>query len=513
MQKLLKRKKINKTAISDNDVERVEVEYAPNLEPLSRPKRIKLLVGGRGSTKSTFVADYVIASMNVGQLWCCAREFQNSIDESVHRLIQDEIERIGAKGFTSDKNHIYSASGGRNFYRGLGRNISSIKSMLSGVDGIWIEEGESTAQKTLDILTASLRLSAKDTERKIAGEDIKMPEVWITMNRGSSADPISKKWLKRAEKDLARTGFYEDDNVMIVQINYTDVPRQWFLASGLESERADDEKNMSEAEYYHKWLGGYNDSVPNAIISPDWFNACIDSHLKLGFKAEGVEVVSHDPSDLGFDIKGLAYRKGVVFLDVQESEEGDVNEGADWAIEYCEQIKPDCFIWDGGGMGVSLRRQFNDALGPKRVQTQMFNGAETATRPDDIYEDGVDDPRNKRTNKETFVNQRAQYYWELRDRCRRTYLAVVKGQYFNPDELISFSSEIEHIDLLRAEVCRIPKKYHSLNKIQICNKKEMKDMGIDSPNMADSIMMNLSYMPAKVEVFTARPVVRRRFGA
>jgi len=199
---------------------------------------------------------------------------------------------------------------------------------------------------------------------------------------------------------------------------------------------------------------------------------------------------------------------------VQESEEGDVNDGADWAIEYCEEKKPDHFIWDGGGMGLGLRRQFNNALGATRTGTQMFDGAATPARPGEIYEDGRDTKENKKTNKETFVNQRAQFYWELRDRCWRTYQAVVKNVYYNPDELISFSSDIKAIDLLQAEICRIPKKHHSLNKVQIMSKKEMKDKHeIESPNMADSIMMNLAYNPEKIEVRKHRPVKRRRFGA
>ena len=497
----------------------INIGCAPKLgQLLEIPKRIKMIVGGRGSTKSTFAADYVLAQVSNGQLWCCGREFQNSIDESVHRLLLDEIERLELEGFNHDNNHIYHReSGGRIFYKGLSRNPRSVKSMLSGVDGLWIEEGDSLSQNTLKVLTTSLRLSAKDADKLIAGEDVHMPEVWITLNRGSTADPVSKKWLKRAEKKLAKDGVYQDDNLMIVQINYDEIPKKWFLASGLESERLDDKENMDESEYFHKWHGGYSDSVPNAIIPVDWFNACIDAHIKLGFEPVGVEVVSHDPSDLGIDTKGLAYRHGVVFLDVKEKDDGDVNEGADWAIEYCHEVKPDHFIWDGGGMGLGLRRQFNDALGPTRTGTQMFDGAETAARPDEIYEDGRDTrgdkKKRKRTNKETFVNQRAQFYWELRDRCWRTHQAVIKGKYFNPDELISFSSEIEEIDLLRAEICRIPKKYHSLNKFQVMNKKEMKDLEIDSPNMADSVMMNLAYNPEKIIVRKARSVGRKKFGA
>jgi len=227
----------------------------------------------RISTKSTGVADYVAAKVSNGELWCCARENQNSIEESVHRNILDEITRLGMNGFEDTKTSItHTSSGGRTFYRGLARNITSLKSTLSGIDGLWIEEGEDISENTLRILTASVRLNATDTERLLAGEDVKMPEIIITMNRGPRTGPIASKWLARAEKELNRCGYYEDDLLMVVEMNYTDMPQEWFIASGLEEERLDDLDRLSRAEYDHKWLGKYLDTVDGAIIKAEWFD-------------------------------------------------------------------------------------------------------------------------------------------------------------------------------------------------------------------------------------------------
>ena len=89
-----------------------------------------------------------------------------------------------------------------------------------------------------------------------------------------------------------------------------------------------------------------------------------------------------------------------------------------------------------------------------------------------------------------FVNQRAQCYWMLRDRMFKTYLAVEKGHNIPNDELISFSSAITELAGLRAELCRIPRKYNNASgRIQIMSKPEMKKLGIQSPNMADAVMM------------------------
>ena len=59
--------------------------------------------------------------------------------------------------------------------------------------------------------------------------------------------------------------------------------------------------------------------------------------------------------------------------------------------------------------------------------------------------------------------------------------------------MISLSSEIECLDQLRAEVCRIPFKRNNNGKIQIVSKIEMtqRRYQLPSPNMGDSLMMSM----------------------
>lgn len=478
----------------------VKIDYAAPLHPIfTKPKRIKIVVGGRGSTKSTGIADYVLARISAGELWCCAREYQNSIDESVHRLMLDEIDRIGLQGFTSDNGHIYHQSGGRNFYRGLSRNITSIKSMLTGVDGLWIEEGEGLTESTLRVLTASLRLSAADAERVIAGEDVKMPEIIITMNRGSRQDPVAVKWLARAEEELERCGYYEDESVMVAEINYTDIPESWFLASGLETERLDDYENMARSEYDSKWHGKYYETVENAIIQPEWFDACIDAHkidrLVNAFKPHGARIAAHDPFDDGKDAGGYALRHGSIIKRVKMKDSGQIDEVCDWATDLANNDAADIFIWDGDGMGTGLKRQVSIAFAGKTTKTHMFKGSLSGVSQDNakkIYIPTGSD-KKKSTYADTFKNNRAQYYIELATRCYNTYRCVVRGEYVDPEEMISFDSEgIDNVNALKSEMCRIPRKPNPNGLLQILSKIEMVALGIKSPNMADSVMMTLA---------------------
>ena len=490
----------------------INIEYVANLHPIfTKPKRIKIIVGGRGSTKSTGIADYVATRLTAGDLWCCARENQNSIEESVHRTILDEISRLEIEGFEDTKTSITHSSGGRTFYRGLARNITSLKSTLSGVDGLWIEEGEDISENTLRVLTASVRLNAKDAERKIAGEDVKMPEILITMNRGGRNGAVAQKWLARAEPDLKRHGYYEDDLVMIVQMNYTDMPEEWFLASGLESERADDEIMLSPAAYDHKWNGHYLDEVEDSIIKPEWFDAAVDAHkhetLKKIFKPRGAKLASHDPSDSGRDSKGYSLKHGSIFLKVLEMRTGEIDEGCDWATSMAIDDEADWFIWDGDGMGTGLKRQIDDAFLGMPIEKFMFRGSLSGSgqdNADDIYmQTAIDDPKKDKsrlkTYSDTFKNNRAQYSIKLANAFYNTYRCVVKGEYVDPEEMISIDSDgVESIDVLRSEVCRVPRKQNNFGLIQIMSKQDMKTHGIESPNMYDTMMMCM-FTPVLIE--------------
>ncbi|MBL4940922.1 MAG: phage terminase large subunit [Colwellia sp.] len=496
---------------------KIKIEYVQNLYPIfTKPKRIKIIVGGRGSTKSTGIADYVAAKVSNGELWCCARENQNSIEESVHRTILDEISRLGILGFEDTKTSItHESSGGRTFYRGLARNITSLKSTLSGVDGLWIEEGEDISDNTLRVLTASVRLNADDTERLLNGNklesidqldallansDIKMPEIIITMNRGQRSGAVAKKWLARAETELQRCGYYEDDTIMVVQMNYTDMPKSWFIASGLEQERLDDFDKLSTAQYRHKWHGDYLDEVDNSIIKPEWFEACIDAHkidkLKEIFAPHGARIAAFDPMDDGNDAHGYAQRRGSIIERVLEKSKGEIDVGCDWATELAIENKADHFAWDADGMGTGLKRQVSDAFEGTRVKFGGFHGGLSGKGQDmaeKVYmpldREGTEEPT---TYADTFRNNRAQYYTLLADRMYNTYKCVKRGKYVDPDDMISFDSNgIDDMDGLRSELCSIPRKDNANDLIQILAKSDMKKLGISSPNRGDAIMMTM----------------------
>jgi len=312
-------------------------------------------------------------------------------------------------------------------------------------------------------------------------------------NPGSTEDPFSKRFINPYQKELDSQGYYEDELHLIVVMNYTDNP--WFHQSGLEIERQWDYEYRPRAMYDHIWLGAMNDSVEDALIMSEWFDACIDAHIKLGFEPRGAKVATHDPSDTGPDDKGYAMRHGVVILDVQDKKDGDINEGGHWAANRAISQGVDYYSWDCDGMGVGLAEQNSTDFHGKKTTLVMFRGSESPDNAKKIYQPALKAPIEKqKTIGDSFLNKRAQYYYDLRDRTYRTWRAVVLGEYQDPESLISFSSEITLLSKLRSELCRMPVKPNNSGLFALYTKQELKTkFKLPSPNLGDSVMMLMRY--------------------
>lgn len=444
------------------------------LRALTSCKRFLVLIGGRGSGKSQGLAQISAIDMHDrGIKTGCFREFQNSIEDSVYSLLENQIKRIGLVGFDFIKTAIRAPNGAEAKFRGLARNPDSVKSM-DGFKRFWVEEAQASSEESLKLLTPTMRGGG---------------QICFTANPGSAEDPFSKRFIIPFKDALDRDGFYEDDLHTVIRVNWRDNP--WFPAD-LEAERKWDYDNLPRALYDHIWDGEFNDSVENGLIMAEWFDACIDAHIKLGFAARGIRRVTHDPSDLGNDPKAICDRHGNVILDVDERSDLDVNEGSDWATGYAVQVGADKYEWDIGGMGTGLKRQVNDALDGKRISVHQFNGAEGCDMPAAIYEPAMgENVQQQKTNGQVFKNLRAQCYASLRDRIYRTYEAVTKGKMTDPENLISFSSSAKCVAKLRSELCRMPIKPNGSGLFELYSKPDMRRIfKVSSPNLADCVMMS-----------------------
>ena len=472
-----------------------KIQLPAKLERILTTKaRLIVLIGGRSSAKSETVGRLLLMRCQTeGADILCGREYQNSIDDSVHKLIKGLIQKLDISGFEITDKKVDCSTGGCFRFRGFARNSDAVKS-AQDFKFSWIEEAQSLSQDSIDNLLPTIRATGS--------------QLFFTANPQSSSDPFAKRFITPFQTELDKHGFYEDDMHLVLVANWRDNP--WH--GELEAQRVWDYKHLPRAKYDWIWEGAFNDSIEGALIQAEWFDACVDAHKTLGFEPVGMRISAHDPSDIGPDDKGFAFRHGSVVLDVRGNDAGNINEGCDWATGLAITYTSDAFTWDCDGMGVGLNRQIESVFRGKHTILSQFKGSEGVDCPNATHEYALDSrTRDQKTNKQALRNKRAQYYFELRKRCLKTYQAVVQGQYHDPDELISFSSEIEMLHQLRSELCNMPIKPNANGRFELYTKQEMKTkFKFKSPNLADAVMMLLR-VPARkgTTSFRMPPPIKR----
>jgi phage terminase large subunit len=411
----------------------------------------------------------------------------NSIDDSVHLVLGDLIAANGWDNyFNIQQKVIYSRTGGSFQYKGLARNINSIKSM-QGFDAWWVEEAATVSKQSWNVLIPTVRKAGS--------------ELWVVFNPESTLDATYLRWVKPYEAELDRYGYYEDDTHIIIKANYSDNP---FYTAEHDILRQEDKKRLLPAEYQHIWEGQTNDNVEGSIIRMEWVEAAIDAHkierFQKVFEPKGARIASFDVADEGSDAKAFALRHGSIIKSVKQNKEPnvDIAKGCEWALLEADACNANVFVYDADGMGAGLKHQIDTHFSGCSVETLRFKGSLSGSgqdRANEEYQATTVEVDNPLTYSDVFLNNRAQYYHELATRLHNTYKCVVEGAYIDPAEMIAIDSDsIDEADLrqLKAELCKIPKRPNNNGLIQIMSKQDMMRLkNVKSPNMADAVMMSL----------------------
>jgi phage terminase large subunit len=183
------------------------------LEPfLTKPKQLKIAIGGRGSGKSIGIGDALTFKMATEKADIyCLREFQDSISDSVHRVFEGSInDRLMLDGWNVQEKRIISPEGAQTAYKGAARNPNSIQS-AQGYKYSWFEEAQTMSQASIDKLLPTI---------------LRNPgaECWFSANPQSSADPFSQRFIVPYLRELNKHGYYEDDLHLIIVVNWRDNP-------------------------------------------------------------------------------------------------------------------------------------------------------------------------------------------------------------------------------------------------------------------------------------------------
>ena len=203
--------------------------------------RYRIAYGGRGSAKSwAFARMLVVKAYERKRRILCARELQNSIKDSVIKLLSDQIELLKLPGFEVGDSFIRHANGSEFVFKGLRTNAQEIKSM-EGIDIAWVEEAQKVSSDSWEVLIPTIRQENS--------------EIWITLNPGLKTDPTSQRFIENTPP-----------NSRIAKINYIDNP--WFPPE-LQAEM-EYLKRIDPDSYKHVWEGEYKDPRKGGAVVPSW---------------------------------------------------------------------------------------------------------------------------------------------------------------------------------------------------------------------------------------------------
>jgi phage terminase large subunit len=119
------------TAVAPPEIPTSKAPFPRKLNFLFEPAPFKIAYGGRGATKSWgFARALLIEGVKRKLRILYARETQKSIKDSVHQLLEEQIEALGLAAFYRvEKGAIYGTNGTEGVFAGLRHNIDAIKSM------------------------------------------------------------------------------------------------------------------------------------------------------------------------------------------------------------------------------------------------------------------------------------------------------------------------------------------------------------------------------------------------
>lgn len=245
-------------------------EFPEKLRCLFERKRYKILYGGRGGAKSWGIARALLIQGAQRPLRIlCARELQKSIRDSVHKLLSDQVKKLGLEAhYRVQQNTIKGINGTEFFFEGLCHNSQQIKS-YEGIDIVWVEEAAFTSKSSWDFLIPTIRKEGS--------------EIWVSFNPELEEDETYQRFV-----------VHPPTNSVVVKLSWLDNP--WFTDE-LRQEMAD-LKERSHADYLVVWEGHCRQTVEGAIYADEMREAAESGRIMK---------VPHDPTltvstfwDLGY---------------------------------------------------------------------------------------------------------------------------------------------------------------------------------------------------------------------
>ncbi|MGH7864219.1 MAG: PBSX family phage terminase large subunit [Candidatus Binataceae bacterium] len=218
---------------------RLQAEIPEAFAALFEPKRYKVYHGGRGGAKSwNFGRTLLITGCQRPLRTLCAREFQNSISDSVHRLLSDQIAALNIGYHYQVQSNAIIGPGGTEFaFIGLRYNIGNMKS-YEGFDRCWVEEAKDVSKRSWETLIPTIR---KDDS-----------EIWASFNPELETDETYQRFVTRPPT-----------NALVKRVTWRDNP--WFPE--VLRREMDDLKERDYDAYLNVWEGHCRLALEGAVFA------------------------------------------------------------------------------------------------------------------------------------------------------------------------------------------------------------------------------------------------------
>lgn len=218
-----------------------KAQFPAKLECLFQPEsiRYRVLFGGRGGAKSWGIARALLIKAIQNPLRIlCAREFQTSIKDSVHKLLSDQITAMGLDTFFEITQAQIRGKNGSEFnFVGLKNNVANVKS-YEGVDICWVEEAQTVSRHSWNVLIPTIRKEKS--------------EIWVSFNPELETDETYQRFVANPPT-----------NAVIQKINWSDNP--WFPETLREEKDA--LKSRDIQAYNVVWEGMCRQTIDGAIFA------------------------------------------------------------------------------------------------------------------------------------------------------------------------------------------------------------------------------------------------------
>lgn len=326
---------------------KAEVEIPEKLAFLFAPHPYKVLYGGRDGCKSWSVAQaLLILGAQKPLRILCGRETMDSIRESVHQLLSDQIARLGLDDFyTVLQSEIRGKNGTEFVFAGLRKQtVSSLKS-YEAIDICWIEEASVVSRRSLTILLPTIRKPGS--------------EIWFTLNPDLETDAVYQDFIVNPPKgsQVCKIG-YQDNNWLSKESR-----------EKIETLRARDFDT-----FHHVYEGATRSTVEGAIYKAEIARAENEGRIRA------VPYDTDRPVDTFWDL-GFADRVAIWAAQRTPFEVKIIRyfEGDHQAIDYYLQemqswgyVFGTCYLpWDGGTRNLGTGKSIEELMRLKGFKTQV----------------------------------------------------------------------------------------------------------------------------------------------